>query len=96
MPKDIDKVPTLEEITKKMKNQQVLMRTKGRLVNILLDKGLKAGWSELDFVGFMSVMASLHKQTKDWEFPSSASYMTLDPKSLVTLIICLEEKKAEK
>lgn len=67
---------------------------KARLIAMLLKKGLKANWSQEHFIDFISVMAGLHAQTKDWKFPSSNLYMSLDPQSLTTLVLWLEERKS--
>lgn len=72
------------------KTQMVL---KAKVIRRLVQKGLKADWSERDLLGFLSVMASLNRQVKDWKWPSIDLYMVLDPKSLATLVFVLEERR---
>jgi len=80
-----------EELKQKAEKFQIKM--KGRVIHRLLQKGLKANWKESDLIGFFSVMAGLNQQVKDWEWPSIDLYMVLDPKSLTTLVLCLEERR---
>lgn len=65
------------------------------IVKRLLEKGLKPDWSEEHLAGFLSVMASLKKQTKEWSWPSDSLYESLDPKALTVLVVCLEENRPE-
>ena len=80
-----------EEFLRRARKSQT--KLEAHLVARLLKKGLKANWSERDFVGFISVIAGLHKQTKDWQFPSDSMYMALDPRTLTVLVFCLEKKR---
>lgn len=82
---------TTKELIKQAKHTH--MKLSAKVVHALLQKGLKANWTDQDFVGFLFVMADLHHQTKNWEWPSDSLYMTLDPRSLNTLILCLQERK---
>ena len=59
----------------------------------LLRKGLKATWQPSSLAGFLDVMASLHKQVKDWQWPSDSLFTSLRPKDVTTLVLCLEERR---
>ena len=82
---------TTDELIAHAKKFQTKMNA--QVVHRLLQKGLKLDWSTQTFVGFLSVMASLHKQTKHWKWPSNALYLALDPSSITTLVLCLEEER---
>lgn len=88
------KVPKIDELIDDYKSFQ--KQLKSEVVARLLRKGLVVNWTVSDFAGFLSVMANLHAQTKNWKWPSDSLYMSLDPQSLTTLVLCLEEKRLQK
>ena len=59
----------------------------------LLQKDLKATWKPSSLTGFFDVMASLHNQVKDWQWPSDSLFESMRPKDVTTLVICLEERR---
>jgi len=59
----------------------------------LLAKNLKPTWNPSSVVGFFDVMASLHTQVKDWQWPSDSLFTSLRPKDVTTLVLCLEERR---